>query len=244
MFEYYNGENKKNCKKDYDDTPVDYEKFIIKKNIVCGNALTLLQVDENGKDIKEPIVFSEWTFPFNDARMQRKDYTFDELLNMDFGDEYYKGEKIVRLTEFLKNFSERNVNVYIELKETGYEKLIVDTLKQYSLKNVVLISFKYNLLKKIREMDNSIKLGWLIYDVNDSIIKDCKNIKLNYVLCTAICLSKDEVTKLKNNNFIVSAWGVLGKSEIKRLKNIDVDRIIYDSGYDVKKFLKKERKNV
>lgn len=172
------------------------------------------------------------------------DYTFEELLNMDFGDEYYKGEKIVRLTEFLKNFSERNVNVYIELKETGYEKLIVDTLKQYNLKNVVLISFKYNLLKKIREMDNSIKLGWLIYDVNDSIIKDCKNIKLNHVLCTAICLSKDEVTKLKNNNFIVSAWGVLGKSEIKRLKNIGVDRIIYDSGYDVKKFLKKERKNV
>lgn len=172
------------------------------------------------------------------------DYTFDELLNMDFGDEYYKGEKIVKLTEFLKNFSERNVNIYIELKETGYEKLIVDTLKQYSLKNVVLISFKYNLLKKIREMDNSIKLGWLIYDVNDSIIKDCKNIKLNHVLCTAICLSKDEVTKLKNNNFIVSAWGVLGKSEIKRLKNIGVDRIIYDSGYDVKKFLKKERKNV
>ena len=93
-------------------------------------------------------------------------------------------------------------------------------------------------------MDNSIKLGWLIYDVNDSIIKDCKNIKLNHVLCTAICLNKDEVTKLKNNNFIVSAWGVLGKSEIKRLKNIGVERIIYDSGYDVKKFLKKERKNV
>ena len=76
----------------------------------------------------------------------------------------------------------------------------------------------YNLLKKIREMDNSIKLGWLIYDVNDSIIKDCKNIKLNHVLCTAICLSKDEVTKLKNNNFIVSAWGVLGKSEINEGK--------------------------
>ena len=33
------------------------------------------------------------------------DYTFDELLNIDFGDEYYKVEKIFRLTEFLKNFS-------------------------------------------------------------------------------------------------------------------------------------------
>ena len=38
-------------------------------------------VDENGKDTSEPIVFSEWTFPFNDGRIQRKDYTFDELVN-------------------------------------------------------------------------------------------------------------------------------------------------------------------
>lgn len=81
LFEYWNSEYKKNCKKDYDEKTVDSAKFILEKNIVCGNALTLLQVDENGKDIKEPIVFSEWTFPFNDARMQRKDYTFDELLN-------------------------------------------------------------------------------------------------------------------------------------------------------------------
>ena len=30
--------------------------------------------------MNEPIVFSEWTFPFNDALMQRSDYTFAELL--------------------------------------------------------------------------------------------------------------------------------------------------------------------
>lgn len=169
------------------------------------------------------------------------DYTYQELLKMDFGNEYFKGEKIVKLTEFLKNFSGRDIDIYIELKEIGYEKLIVDTLKKFNLNNVVLISFKYNLLKKIREIDNTIKIGWLIYDVNDSIIKDCKFIKLNHILCTSICLSKNEVNKLKLNNFIVSAWGVLGKSEIKRLYNIGVDRIIYDSGYDVKKFLKKEK---
>ena len=38
-------------------------------------------VDGNGKDTSEPIVFSEWTFPFNDGRIQRKDYSFAELLN-------------------------------------------------------------------------------------------------------------------------------------------------------------------
>ena len=96
-------------------------------------------------------------------------------------------------------------------------------------------------------MDNSIKLGWLIYDVNDSIIKDCKNIKLNHVLCTAICLSKDEVTKLKNNNFIVSAWGVLGKSEIKRLKQYGVNNFrieLLDEDYEeTKKIIERVLEN-
>ena len=58
-----------------------------------GNALTLKCVDENANELDAPIVFSEWTFPFNDSRIQRKDYTFSELLEentkeqMTLGDE-------------------------------------------------------------------------------------------------------------------------------------------------------------
>lgn len=69
------------CKKECNDDTREAAQFILNRNIVCGNALSLRCVDEKGIDTEEPIVFSEWTFPFNDARMQRKDYTFDELLN-------------------------------------------------------------------------------------------------------------------------------------------------------------------
>ena len=40
-----------------------------------------MQVDEGQQDTKYPIVFSEWSFPFNDAKMHRKDYTMAELLS-------------------------------------------------------------------------------------------------------------------------------------------------------------------
>ena len=43
-------------------------------------------VDEEGYDTHAPIVFSEWSF-ITGTMMQRKDYTFDELLN---GDPYQK----------------------------------------------------------------------------------------------------------------------------------------------------------
>ena len=81
LFTIWDKEYKKVCKKECNDDTREAAHFILGRNIVCGNALSLRCVDENGKDTNEPIVFSEWTFPFNDARMQRKDYTFDELLN-------------------------------------------------------------------------------------------------------------------------------------------------------------------
>ncbi len=81
LFKIWDKEYKKVCKKECNEDTREAAKFILSRNIVCGNALSLRCVDENGKDTNEPIVFSEWTFPFNDARMQRKDYTFDELLN-------------------------------------------------------------------------------------------------------------------------------------------------------------------
>ena len=69
------------CKKECNDDTRASARFILERNIVCGNALTLNCVDEHQQDTAEPIVFSEWTFPLNDARIQRKDHTFAELVN-------------------------------------------------------------------------------------------------------------------------------------------------------------------
>lgn len=81
LYSIWEKEYKKICKKDCNDATMDSAHFILEKNIVCGNALTLMCVDNEGHDTEEPIIFSEWTFPFNDRRMQRKDFTFAELVN-------------------------------------------------------------------------------------------------------------------------------------------------------------------
>ena len=51
-------------------------KYILERNIIQGDALTLRTVGEN----LQPIVFSEWSFPFNNSQIKRRDYTFSELL--------------------------------------------------------------------------------------------------------------------------------------------------------------------
>lgn len=165
------------------------------------------------------------------------EYTYKELLKMDFGNEKYKGEKIVKLDDFLKYFSNMKVNIFLEIKERGYEQDIAKLVLKYNNPFITIISFKYDVLKKLRNLSNEINLGWLIYDLNDNNLKQCKDIKLNQVLVTSACLESDEVDILHSNNFIVTAWGVLNKHDIKRLQNLSVDRIIYDSGYIAKKVL-------
>lgn len=69
------------CKKECNDDTRRAARFILSRNIVCGNALTLRCVDDQQQDTAEPIVFAEWTFPQNNAFIHRKDYTFAELLD-------------------------------------------------------------------------------------------------------------------------------------------------------------------
>lgn len=82
MFDIWNDEYTAVCKKECDDATREAVRFILSRNIVCGNALTLKCVDENGKDTDEPIVFSEWAF-ITGSMLQRSDYTFAELLQED-----------------------------------------------------------------------------------------------------------------------------------------------------------------
>lgn len=81
LFKIWDKEYKVICKKDCNEQTREAVKFILSKNIVCGNALTFKRVDEKGDETDEPIVFSEWAF-ITGAQMQRQDYTFSHLLEM------------------------------------------------------------------------------------------------------------------------------------------------------------------
>ena len=82
MFDIWNREYTAVCKKECDDQTREAVRFILSRNIVCGNALTLKCVDGNGNDTNEPIIFSEWAF-ITGSMLQRSDYTFAELLEED-----------------------------------------------------------------------------------------------------------------------------------------------------------------
>ena len=79
LFEIWDKEYKRVCKKEVNQDCREAVRFILSRNIVCGNALTLVKVDAFGWDTGDPIVFSEWAL-VTGSMMQRRDYTFDKLL--------------------------------------------------------------------------------------------------------------------------------------------------------------------
>lgn len=79
LYKIWNEEYTAHCKDDISNETREAVRFIIRRNIVNGNALTLMCVDEKGNDTREPIVFSEWTL-IGGSQMQRSDYTMSDLL--------------------------------------------------------------------------------------------------------------------------------------------------------------------
>lgn len=83
LYDVWNKEYVAICKKEVNEDCREAVRFILSRNIVCGNALSLKRVDENGNETDDPIVFSEWSFIMG-IKMQRKDYRFDKLLAGDY----------------------------------------------------------------------------------------------------------------------------------------------------------------
>lgn len=89
---------KEDCKRECLETA----RFILEKNIIWGDALSLKKVGGH----KEPIVFSEWS-PVNGNMMKRRDFTFHGLL---------KHEDIKELPLF----SDHGEDVFIPKPEKDY----------------------------------------------------------------------------------------------------------------------------
>lgn len=73
LYNIWNEEYTANAKKQSNDKCRDSVRFILEKNILCGDALTMLKNDGN------PIVFAEWSL-VTGTQVKRRDFELSELL--------------------------------------------------------------------------------------------------------------------------------------------------------------------
>lgn len=74
IFEIWDKEYREVCRNEANEECREAVRFILKRNILCGDALSL-----KAKDGK-PIIFSEWTFITGNL-IKRRDFRLDEMLD-------------------------------------------------------------------------------------------------------------------------------------------------------------------
>ena len=79
LYGIWNDEYTAICKRDANEGCRKAARFVLEKNILCGNALSLKKVDASGQDATEPIIFAEWTFVLGN-KVKRRDFRLDVLL--------------------------------------------------------------------------------------------------------------------------------------------------------------------
>jgi glycerophosphoryl diester phosphodiesterase len=103
---------------------------------------------------------------------------FKKIENINFKELKKIHKKIYTLEDFLKDFKNK-ATLLIELKrnEKHIEKITLNLIKKYKAeKNLIIISFDYNLLKNIRKQNKTIRLGILTMNPFFNLKKKIKEI--------------------------------------------------------------------
>ena len=85
LFEIWQKQYEKVCKKISTEQKEETKRavhFILERNILLGNALSLKEVDENQNDKTTPIIFSEWSLI--GTKLKRRDFIFNDLVNKNY----------------------------------------------------------------------------------------------------------------------------------------------------------------
>jgi len=158
--------------------------------------------------------------------------TLDQIKELDAGSffsQQYVGEKVPTLDEVIK-FTKGKTKLNIEIKPSGHDtdlaENVVNIIKDNNFtQDCIITSFDYATLKKVKEIDNDIEVGYILsvaygnfYNMDD----------IDFFSVNASFLSKITVDAIHNAGKQVHAWTVDNAVSIKNLANKGVDNIITD----------------
>lgn len=161
------------------------------------------------------------------------DMNYDEIKEIDVGsylNSNYPISYIPRLEDVIKWASSNNMKVNIELKPNGMEndleEKVIALIKKYNFEdNCVVASGKYEVLEKVKEIDDDIKTAYVMSFFYGDIIKLDK---VDVFSIEASSINNELVKKIHNNGKEIYAWTVNNSDSINKMLELNVDNIITD----------------
>lgn len=189
---------------------------------------------------------NQWVLIHNDTldsqfiqKGQISDFTFDELRSYKYnnGANFWKYDdlKISTLDEFLDVFVGSNTRPQIEIKSKTYDLLhtVVEAVEKKGLTDTaIIISFDYEQLRRIHEINDKIELWYLIDEITQKTIDDARAIGDNVWLSPCYQQNTEKSIQLAIDAGIgVSFWTVNKVEDAKKLYDMGIRYIESDILY-------------
>jgi len=138
------------------------------------------------------------------------------------------GNRIPSFEEALRVINGNVEKILVELKEVGYEKNVIDSIKKENLNDrVILVSFHEQALLNVRKLDRTIQTG-LIYVRHKNPIDAALNLKAQYLVSLYRFTHAKNIEDAHNHALKVIVWTINKKEEIRNYKAKGVDGIASD----------------
>jgi glycerophosphoryl diester phosphodiesterase len=155
-------------------------------------------------------------------------YTLAELRCLDagawFGAEF-AGQRVSTYAEILARYGGR-VHLHTEIKgHTAHlAQHTVDLIRQYNMTaQVTMTSFQQPPLQDIRTYAPELPTGWLVREVNETIITQAQQLGVTQLCPHAATVTPALVRHLHAQGFVVRAWGVTDEVLMRQVVDAGAD---------------------
>ncbi len=168
----------------------------------------------------------------NDMKGEIAEMTYSELnavrvgFSKEFGDKY-KNEKIPTLREALE-LAKGKIKVCIEIKVYDVEKEVLNIVNDLGVNDeVIIFSFYYPVLTKIRELDKNIPILFLVNNADIMILDSARAIGSNAIGSgNGTAVTREFLDIAHNNGMEVWIWTVNDEDEMQKFIDIGIDGLI------------------
>lgn len=207
--------------------------FSFQKAIECGAGYFELDVHKTKDD--SIVVIHDASVDRTSSNNMKGDIaemTYSEITavrvgySKEFGDKY-KNEKIPTLREALQ-LAKGKIKVCIEIKVYGVEKEVLKIVNDLGVNDdVIIFSFYYPVLDRIRELDKNIPILFLVNNADIEIIDSAKVIRSNALgIGNGTTVTREFLDIAHNNGIEVWIWTVNDEDEMQKLIDIGIDGLI------------------
>ncbi len=161
-----------------------------------------------------------------------RNHSLAEIKRLDAGYKFgskWKGTKVPTLREVFESLGK--INYYLEIKQSfkiypRIEEKILNLIDEFGLKTKVeIISFDFDALERIRELDKTIKIGLLYVGKSSWFINIAKRLNANALQPDFNLLYKEDVLIANRNKLDIAAWTIDKKEDINRAIDLNIHSI-------------------